>query len=411
MARKAKLEPVETDNGWRLNIPAKLSSEGKRERYFFKTKKEALAKAATLKKEREEFGNQARAISPALAEQAHKAAKMLEPFGVSLLEAVADYAQREGKKRASKPIEEALAAFRKDRETVARKGKVISAKQAKNYRLRAEKFISDFGGRLMADISCDEIETHLNKTTSGPGGFDEQLKYTRTIWRWCARPKQGWCDAEILADIEPQGDGQGEIGVLTAKQAEALLAAAIVHQPDTVPAFAVALFTGMRQAEIARLIPQDFTEDGITVPAMSAKTKRRRYIHMSEPLASWLKAYPIEETVCPPDWPRKYRYVRRMAGFRVWSDLAKPQQPPKKLPVWPNNALRHTAATVSVNLGKPLEALVFEHGHTGGLEMLKRHYLGAMPKREALEIWALTPAKVKAKAKKQAKSSRKESAA
>ena len=395
MARKAKLEPVETDNGWRLNIPAKLSSDGKRQRYHFKTKKKALAKAATIKAEREEFGNQALAISPALAEQAHKAATLLEPFGVSIIDAVADYVEREGRKRASLPIEDALAAFRADRETVARKGKVISSKQAKNYRLRAEKFIADFGGRLITDITGEEIESHLNKTTSGPGAFDEQLKYTRTIWRWCARPKQGWCDANVLADIEAQGDGQGEIGVLTAKQAEALLGAAVEHQPDTIPAFAVALFTGMRQAEIARLSPQDFTEDGITVPAMSAKTKRRRFIQMSDPLAAWLAAYPIRDYVCPPDWPRKYRHVRRMAGFRVWSDLASPQTPPNKLPLWPNNALRHTAATVSVNLGKAVEILVFEHGHTGGLEMLKRHYLGAMPKREALAIWGLTPDRVK----------------
>ena len=49
------------------------------------------------------------------------------------------------------------------------------------------------------------------------------------------------------------------------------------------------------------------------------------------------------------------------------------------------------AASLLVPLGKPLETLIFEHGHTGGVEMLRRHYIGAMPKAEALIIWAIGP--------------------
>lgn len=46
---------------------------------------------------------------------------------------------------------------------------------------------------------------------------------------------------------------------------------------------------------------------------------------------------------------------------------------------------------MAVCMGKPIEQLIFEHGHTGGLEMLRRHYVGAMPKAEALKIWSLRP--------------------
>lgn len=66
-------------------------------------------------------------------------------------------------------------------------------------------------------------------------------------------------------------------------------------------------------------------------------------------------------------------------------------EPPPDLPAWPPNALRHTAASVAVALGKPLESLIFEHGHAGGVALLKRHYLGLMPKSEALQIWAIRP--------------------
>jgi len=42
-------------------------------------------------------------------------------------------------------------------------------------------------------------------------------------------------------------------------------------------------------------------------------------------------------------------------------------------------------------LGKPLPDLLFEHGHTGGEETLKKHYLGLMPKSQAQAIRALAP--------------------
>jgi integrase len=200
----------------------------------------------------------------------------------------------------------------------------------------------------------------------------------------------------------------GEIGVLTPAQAEKLLRTAEKHFPETVPALCIQLFTGLRKAELERLTPADFNAEGISVPAISAKTKRRRFIQMPEPLAAWLKAYPITDCVCPPDWQRKQIAVRRVAGFKVWSNLVprlkiKPPleaTPPDDLPEWPENALRHTAATVALALGKPLEQLVFEHGHTGGLEMLRKHYIGAMPKSDAIAIWSIRPEEKKAKSKK-----------
>ena len=101
--------------------------------------------------------------------------------------------------------------------------------------------------------------------------------------------------------------------------------------------------------------------------------------------------------VCPPNYKRKQLALKRLAGFKVWSDYVKKfglvETPDEKLPEWPQNALRHTAASVSVALKKPLPDLLFEHGHTGGEETLKKHYLGLMPPSEAKAIWGLEPAK------------------
>ena len=87
MAKRTKFVPKKTDDGWRLNIPAKFSESGKRERHFYKSRDEALEAAVKLREQRDEFGEQSKAISPSLIEQAHQANQILQPWGKTLVEA------------------------------------------------------------------------------------------------------------------------------------------------------------------------------------------------------------------------------------------------------------------------------------------------------------------------------------
>ena len=401
MAKQTKFTPKQTSNGWCLNIPEKYSQSGKRERHFYRTRALAEVAAVKLKSNAKEFGEQASAIGPALAEAAAAADALLRPLGIGLLEAVRRFVEAETRQRASVPIEDACAAFRAT-------GSDWSDSQARAYRLRCEKLCVTFKGRLLSTVTGEELAAHLAATGTGPGAYNQAVRLVRAIWRWAAKPPRQWCLTDPVQQVEAKAIVSDAVGILTPTQAAAVMLAAETYYPEAVPAFAISLFTGLRQAEVDRLEPGDISAEGIEVPAISSKTKRRRFIGMPEPLADWLAVYPIGETVTPPDWKRKQIAVRRMAGFRVWSNLVpklkiRPKleaTPPADLPEWPDNAIRHTAATVSVALGKPLEALIFEHGHSGGVQMLKRHYLGAMRKSDAIKIWALRPMLAKVEAKK-----------
>jgi len=378
-----------------------VSETGKRQQFFYRTQALALAAAAEFKAKRENHGNQARAIPPSLAEAAAAAEELLQPLGIGLLEAVRRFVEAETRQRASVPIEDACAAFRAA-------GGDWSDSQARAYRLRCEKLTAAFAGRLISTVTGEELAAHLAATGTGPGAYNQAVRLVRAIWRWAAKPPRQWCLTDPVQQVEAKPTVSEAVGILTPTQARAVMLAAETYYPEAVPAFAISLFTGLRQAEVDRLEPGDISPEGIEVPAISSKTKRRRFIQMPEPLADWLAAYPIGETVTPPDWHRKQIAVRRMAGFKVWSDLVPKLKilpkleatPPADLPEWPDNAIRHTAATVSVALGKPLEALIFEHGHSGGVQMLKRHYLGAMRKADAITIWALRPMLAKLEAEK-----------
>lgn len=378
--------------GWRINVPAVLTQTGKRERRFFRTRELAQAHAATLKKALAEHGANTQSIRPSLAEAATAAEKLLEPLGVGLLDAVRAYVEIEKARRASVTVAAACAEFQSTAGD-------WSASQTTAYRLRCGHLERAFGSRLISTVGPGELAENLRATTGGPGAYNQAVRLVRTIWRWCAKPPRGWCNTETVNGLEMAATEHQEVGVLTAAEARSILDAAERYFPETVPAFAVALFTGLRQAELERLRAEHFTDEGIVIPGKLAKTGRRRFIEMPDPLRDWLAAYPVGATLCPPNWDRKDKAVRRLAGFRIWSDtvgrlpISPPltPEPPPDLPAWPSNALRHTAASVAVSLGKPLESLLFEHGHSGGVALLKRHYLGLMTKSEALKIWAIRP--------------------
>jgi integrase len=392
MAKPIRFTPVKTPHGWRLNIPAKISETGKRQQLFYRTQKIALAAADDLKRKVELFGVQTRAISPTVAEQATAALNLLEPYGISLLEAARRIAEIESMQRRSSSIEDALNEYEK-----AKGGR--SDRHTRSIAYMSRHLREDFSGRVMSSIMPEDLQKHIETRTSGPVAFNGRLRLLTGLWRWAGKPPREWCNPDTLKHLERKEASTSEISTLTAKEAATLLTSAEKHLPDTVIPFAIALFTGMRMQEIERLKPEDIAPDGITVGRDKSKNKQRRFVHMPDPLAAWLDAYPITDCVCPPNWHRKEKAVRRLAGWKVWSDLVPTlpfkkrmeAEPPEEAPEWPQNALRHTAASVALALGKELQTLIFEHGHSGGTEMLRKHYIGRVTKKDAQAIWVLGP--------------------
>lgn len=391
MAKPPKFIPKRTPEGrWRLSVPACYSETGKRQQRFFKTHREAMEAADHLRDQARTFGTQSRAIRPGLAEEAVMAEALLKPLGVSLMDAVQNYVARFAEKMASRPLGEALEEFHQAHDH-------WSPSYTTAHHSRGRKLKESFGDRELSTITGAELNEHLKETTGGPDAWNLAVRLIKSFWRWSAKPPREWCQTDAVDHLETKRTDSGEIGVLTAKEVQRLFTVTEEHFPEAVPALAISIFTGMRQAELSRLQPDDITPEGITVPAASAKTKRRRFINMPPGLAAWFKAYPIGETVIPPNWNRKQKAIRRLAGWRVWSDLVpqidKELDPaaPDNLPPWPENAIRHTNASVLLATGATIETLGFEFGHTGGSEMLRRHYAGVMPRKEAVAILSIGP--------------------
>ena len=160
MAKPARFTPKQTPHGWRINIPPKFSESGKRERFHYPSKNAALDAAKEFREQPDTFGNQAKAIPPHLADQAHAAAKLLEPLGIGLLEAVSQFVEAEISRRASVPVEEATARFEAHCENKSRK-------YTQSIRHVAQHLVEDFAGRLLSTISLPGRRNAVSGTGCG----------------------------------------------------------------------------------------------------------------------------------------------------------------------------------------------------------------------------------------------------
>lgn len=362
-----------------INVPGTLSESGKRERHFHKTRDEAKEHASRLREKYASHGAGAAAIRPALAEDAARAIEILEPWGLSLTQAAQRINAELEKQEASVSIEKAGAAW-----TDSLDG--LRERSIKSYKVTLKRLTAALSGRILATISADEIAEAIQRDGIAPATQSLHRRNARAFWFWCA--KKRWCDKDVFEGVpEVRKGSDKEIQFLTPDEASELLLVAEQAYPKAVPMYALALFAGIRAEELRRLEEGHVSLDGIDMPAEVTKKGRRRHITPNGTLRAWLDAYPFRPC---PNWKPVDCALRRLAGWDVASSLLESPPDPSR-GRWPQNALRHSHASYAIAAGESLEKLLFEFGHVGGVEVLRKHYVGRATKKQAEEFFALRP--------------------
>jgi integrase len=219
------------------------------------------------------------------------------------------------------------------------------------------------------------------------------------FWRWAAKPPRSWADLDVMQAVEtPRTSSDADITIFSPAEVRALLAAAEAEGPAAAVAFAIAIFGGVRMAELERLTWRHVKDDHIEIGRDIAKKHTRRLVPICATLRSWIDRYrndaPDDALIVPANWTDISKSVRRRAGWAVAARLLKDPPEPTRGP-WPTNACRHTCASVQVAIGTPLEDLTFKFGHSGGHDILRAHYVARMTKKSALSILECGPENTK----------------
>ena len=386
-----RITPVfdENRNRWRLSVPKKYSLSGKRERKFFKTKRQADIEAERLKAMLEEWGAKSRKIDADLATDAQKAHEILLSAGIEdSLSSIANAFVEQAKVRsASVSFEAAFDAYRQSRQD-----------HRKTYLYSIERIIGKvtqvLGQTNLRDITGEKIEKVLEQHFPNPSTFDNALRTLSPLFSMAQKRSPAWIDHNPCNGIEKRVRGRkGPVAILTIRESRQLIAACAdltsdtslpdnlkVNASDALSAVCIMLFAGVRPAEIKRLTWRnlDLEEGTLFIANTAAKTDRSREIAMPETLIAWLKFAETNNDesmlICPPNWDRKIKAIRHKAG------IAKSGK----------DQLRKSFASYHLQAFGDVNATRSIMGHETD-EVFFTNYRNAVRKKDALEFWEILP--------------------
>jgi integrase len=404
LAKKSKIEPKKDSNRnrWKVDVPGSFSDTGKRYRLWFKTREEARdyiekitgveVPSAVIPSNLAMEADKARAILDKwnldLVEAARELDKALAAIGNAgtLLEAAQAFRVAHDARTASCRMGEGVSAFMQTREN-------LRPSTFNSYQYTLERTFGPLHDETLTDITHEALERILSEKS--PTSRAMHRRTLKVFWRWASSPPRSWCNMAVVESLEaPRQTNDSDIEILTVKETKSLLQAAEAESPAATIATAIALFAGVRMAELSRLTWRNIHEDYIEIGRSAAKKHSRRLIPICPTLRAWIDSCdrPEDENtlIVPPNWTDVFKSVRRRAGWDVAARLLSYPPKPTKGP-WKSNACRHTCASVQIAIGTPIDDLVFKFGHSGGHDLLRRHYVSRLTKKDAFAILAIGP--------------------
>lgn len=405
-----------------ISIPAKLSKRGRRERPRFKTRLEAETEAKKLRALAAVNRMSAQAVSPVLAGETLKATQILEPhgitpvkaadifdtltnkvatYGVTLQDVVDQFVERMKKAEASTTMGTAVEEYFKEC------GGVLKSKTLKCYEMVLRSHFKGLHETNMAEITTGQLGDILGKYKS-----PAEMTVLSSFWNWACEPSRNYAKVQTLTILKPKKTrkvdqkAKSKIATLNPEEVETLLTTAYREDKAVCMGLAIAVFAGVRMEELKQLELRHITEDHIIIDEHIAKTSSARHTPISLPLRAWIDACRYSrdqsERIVSQAWESEYKRVRRLAGWDVEATRIDGKLPEPTRGKWNRNCMRHTCASVQIQLGKTVRDLEFEFGHNEGSVMLKKHYVNRLyGKDNAEKIMAILPPKAKKQSNRQ----------
>ena len=357
MSKKSWPKITRTENHGKISFVVDARIAGKGERKFFATRVQAEGYASSARTRRLNEGESVFNDED------------LARHGWTVAMAIRFALDHLNRQAASAPVGEVLE-------------KLIAAKTAagrragycNELRWRLSKFVDFSKGKTVAQVSVQEIEHFLSSLSVAPGTWNTYRRDLVTLWSYAV--KSGLALTNIAQKTERASEVDAPPGILSPKQAAAILAASV--DEDVRAAHAIGFFAGLRVSEINKLdwSDVDFKSGHIHVSAATSKTRSRRLVPILPNLVRWLK--PIV----------KGSGKITGANFRRRSAAAKAAA--KSTP-WPENAMRHSFVSYRLAATGDAAKTALESGHDQAV--LFRHYRELVQPKVAKQYFNIRPGK------------------
>jgi len=365
---------------WKVDLSAKFSESGQRERHFFETRKLGEGFIDKQRIRIKNTGTQTSLLSPAQRESAAEAFELLgDNNPMVLVNVVREWLKKQEEDAKSVTFGEAWDSFASDR-----------IDKSTHYHRQLRSARNRFQGLENIKVSVitrRQIEESISNHP--PTAFNGYLRVVRAVLNFSVN--QGWAKENTSNRIAFRSQPKTEVEILSNWQVGRLLVACRKYFPQDLPYLAIGLFAGVRPEELLRLDwgMVRLSEKHILMPACITKTGRKRVVDIEPALNAWLSWHrrkggsqvgPIVET---SNLRNRLRDVRAKA----------------RIGEWPQDGMRHTYASNHLAFHESLDRLLLNMGHSDP-KMLWKHYHKAVLKKEAVKFWDLYPKPKTAKPKK-----------
>lgn len=229
----------------------------------------------------------------------------------------------------------------------------------------------------VSSVTARDVEAWLSARTLSLSTRASQISRVSTLLEFAVR--RGYATANPADEIEVPSQQAKPPEILTVEQCAELMEFVRQSHPRALAWFALALFAGIRPEECDRLTWDsiDLAGGTVRIDAEASKVRARRIVTLLPVASAWLrvaKAVGAEMPIPHVSRRRVLREVRDRLGFARW----------------PQDVLRHTAASMMLSLRQDAAAVALELGNSPGV--LFRHYREIVRRPDA-ERWAgLVPA-------------------
>ncbi len=232
-------------------------------------------------------------------------------------------------------------------------------------RLIAVEGFADVPLNQLSTQNCRQLlETAFGSTSSL---YTKGRMILHSVFTYGARRE--WCSKNPVKHISIPKRAETHIAPLSLSEIERLKNA--VRKPvfkDMKLSLMLLLYCGIRPNEVARLKSDDicWNEKQVIIQPRTSKTGGGRIV----PIRCSLNNIPLNERVIPRNWNRRWRALRRAAGFRQWHP----------------DRCRHTFASYHAAHFHNLFALQMEMGHRDATLLRTRYVTPAKP-TVAAKFW------------------------
>jgi len=392
-----KQDKTRATSPWWVDIPARYSETGKRQKRFFPTKEQAKGELQRLKARVEKHGTGAKVLGAVVEADAAAVMDILKAEGIEgvrLQEIVAAYVKQHKARQESVSLLDNFTAYIK---------RLREEKKSEIHITAVEVTRDNFTSLhtvMVSDITHTQIAPILEPFAQTTHNL--KRRHLAAVFNFGMEEGREWITSNPADKIRTFTLKLKEPEIYTPEQIAGFFAKCREIDPDLLPALTLMFFCGVRpdhnSGEITKVewghILLNDEKPRLELPAHVAKKGRRRTISLRAPAVAWLN-YWISNggnaegmVVERPGETFKKRLWAILRSEVKTGRKAKPGEKVQLVKRLKDGTRKSFASYVARSESK--ETAIRELGHSGG-ELLDRHYRTDVSEAEATAFWNILP--------------------